>query len=211
MTAAKRDVVLLFITRFARMFAYGLVSIILVLYLTRIGFDERTIGLLLSLTLAGDMLVSLWMTTQADRIGRRKMLIAGAILMTLAGLVFVSTSFFPLLMIAAIVGVISPSGNEIGPFLAIEQAAISEEITGSRRTHLFAYYNLMGSFATALGALTAGWAVQCAQNADISAVQADRGILVAYAIIGILLALVFSRVSPAAEAASPRDDRPNAF
>jgi MFS family permease len=211
MTAAKRDVVLLFITRFARMFAYGLVSIILVLYLTEIGFDERTIGLLLSLTLAGDMLISLWMTTRADRIGRRKMLIAGAILMTLAGLVFVSTSFFPLLMIAAIVGVISPSGNEIGPFLAIEQAAISQEITGSRRTHLFAYYNLMGSFATALGALTAGWVVQWSQNAGMSAVQADRGILVGYAGIGLLLALVFSRLSPAAEAASPQGDRPSAF
>jgi MFS family permease len=211
MTAAKRDVVLLFTTRFARMFAYGLVSIILVLYLTQIGFDERTSGLLMSLTLAGDMLISLWMTTRADRIGRRKMLFAGAILMTLAGLVFVSTSVFPLLMIAAIIGVISPSGNEIGPFLAIEQAAISEEVTGSRRTHLFAYYNLMGSFATALGALTAGWTVQWSENAGISAVQADRGILVAYAAIGILLALIFSRLSPAVEPDTPQENRPNAF
>src|SRR3954452_4586526 len=184
MIAAKRDVVLLFITRFARMFGYGLVSIILVLYLTEIGFNERTVGLLMSLTLAGDMLISLWMTTRADRIGRRKMLIAGAILMTLAGLVFVSTNFFPLLMIAAIVGVISPSGNEIGPFLAIEQAAISEEFTGSRRTHLFAYYNLMGSLATALGALTAGWTVELTGRVGIDAVEADRGILIAYAAIG---------------------------
>src|SRR5215813_9894111 len=179
MANTRHDVLLLFATRFARMFAYGLVSIILVLYLTRIGFDEKTSGLLMSLTLAGDMLISLWMTTRADRIGRRKMLFAGAILMALAGLVFVSTSFFPLLMFAAIVGVISPSGNEIGPFLAIEQAAISEEISGSQRTHLFAYYNLMGSIATALGALTAGWTVQLSENAGREAVQAYRGILVA--------------------------------
>src|SRR6476620_6596514 len=192
MTAAKRDVVLLFITRFARMFAYGLVSIILVLYLTQIGFDERTSGLLMSLTLAGDMLMSLWMTT-------------------LAGLVFVSTSFFPLLMIAAIIGVISPSGNEIGPFLAIEQAAISEEVTGSQRTHLFAYYNLMGSIATALGALTAGWTVDYSEAVGISAVQADRGILVAYAAIGLLLAFVFSRLSSAVEPAMPQGNRPSAF
>jgi MFS family permease len=211
MTDSKRDIVLLFTTRFARMFGYGLVSIILVLYLTRIGFDERTSGLLMSLTLAGDMLISLWMTTRADRMGRRKMLFAGAILMTLAGLVFVSTTFFPLLMIAAIIGVISPSGNEIGPFLAIEQAAISEEVTGSRRTHLFAYYNLMGSFATALGALTAGWTVQWSESAGINAVQADRGILVAYAAIGLLLALVFSRLSPSIEPATPQGNRPSAF
>jgi MFS family permease len=45
----------------------------------------------------------------------------------------------------------------------------------------------------------------------MSAVQADRGILVGYAGIGLLLALVFSRLSPAAEAASPQGDRPSAF
>jgi MFS family permease len=131
--------------------------------------------------------------------------------MALAGLVFVSTSFFPLLIIAAIIGVISPSGNEIGPFLAIEQAAISEEVTGSRRTHLFAYYNLMGSFATALGALTAGWTVQWSENAGVTAVQADRGILVAYAAIGLLLALIFTQLSPAVEPATPQGSPPNAF
>src|SRR5882757_5856397 len=122
------------------MFGYGLVSIVLVLYLTRIGLSERDVGLLLSLTLAGDLLVSLAMTTRADRIGRRKMLVAGAALMSLAGLTFALSSSFLVLLAAAIVGVISPSGNEIGPFLPIEQAAISEEVTDSRRTRLFAWY-----------------------------------------------------------------------
>src|SRR5262245_41101795 len=211
MSRFRRDVVLLFATRFARMFAYGLVSIILVLYLTRIGFNEKTIGLLMSLTLAGDLLISLWMTTHADRIGRRKMLFAGALLMTLAGLVFVSTSFFPLLMIAAIVGVISPSGNEIGPFLSIEQASISEEVTGSRRTHLFAYYNLMGSVATALGALTAGWAVDLSKAAGSDALQDYRGILVAYAAIGVAIAIIFARLTAAVEPATPQGNRPIAF
>jgi MFS family permease len=201
-TIAQRDVTLLFATRFARMFAYGLVSIVLVLYLTRIGFDERTIGLLLSLTLAGDMLISLWMTTHADRIGRRKMLIAGAALMLLAGLVFVSTRFFPLLMLAAIIGVISPSGNEVGPFLAIEQAAISQEITGSRRTRLFAWYNLIGSIATALGALAAGWSLRWAARSGVAEVTADRGILVAYATIGLLLAAAFSQLSSRVESSA---------
>ena len=211
MTDARRDIVLLFVTRFARMFAYGLVSIVLVLYLTRVGFDEKTIGLLLSLTLAGDMLISLWMTTRADRLGRRKMLIVGAVLMTLAGLVFVSTSFFPLLILAAVVGVISPSGNEVGPFLAIEQAAISQEVTGSRRTHLFALYNLFGSAATACGALTAGWTVHWSQSVGIPEIKADRGILIAYAAIGLVLAVAFSFVSNGVEPPRQHADRPIAF
>ena len=195
MNRRRRDITLLFATRFARMFAYGLVSIVLVLYLTRIGFDERVIGLLLSLTLAGDLIISLWMTTRADRIGRRKMLIIGAILMMLAGVALVSTTFFPLLLLAAVIGVISPSGNEVGPFLPIEQAAISEEVEGPQRTHLFAWYNLIGSVATAMGALLAGWTVKWTGHAGISDLSAYRGILVGYAAIGVLLVAGFSLVS----------------
>jgi MFS family permease len=202
MNNRRRDIALLLGARFARMFTYGLVSIILVLYLTRVGFDERTIGLLLSLTLAGDLLISLWMTTRADRIGRRRMLIAGAMLMALAGVVFVSTSFFPLLIVAAIVGVISPSGNEVGPFLPIEQAAISQEVTGPQRTRLFAWYNLIGSIATACGALIAGWAVRWSERAGVGDLAAYRGILVGYAAIGLVMAGGFALVSRNVEAST---------
>ncbi len=196
----RRDIALLFATRFVRMFAYGLVSIVLVLYLTGLGFDAKAVGLLLSLTLTGDLAISLWMTTRADRLGRRRMLAAGAVLMFLAGVVFVSTSLFPLLLGAAILGVISPSGSEVGPFLPIEQAAISEEVEQRRRTHLFAWYNLSGSIAAALGALTAGWVIRWNVQAGRSDLIAYRGILAGYALLGLLLvagfAFVSSRVEP---------------
>src|SRR3954471_1174042 len=77
---------LLFFTRFARLFAYGALSVVLVLYLTSLGLSESQTGLLLTLTLVGDTFVSLWLTTQADRIGRRRVLRIGGILMALAGL-----------------------------------------------------------------------------------------------------------------------------
>ncbi len=80
MNTSKTDITLLFTTRIIRLFAYGFISVVLALYLAEIGFSEYAIGLLLSLTLAGDVLVSLWITTVADRIGRRKMLIAGSLL-----------------------------------------------------------------------------------------------------------------------------------
>ena len=95
------------------MFAYGLLSVVLVLYLVEVGLHEWEVGLLLTLTLAGDTAISLWLTTTADRLGRRRTLILGAILMVLAGIVFVSTGNFLLLVVAATIGVISPSGNEI--------------------------------------------------------------------------------------------------
>src|SRR6185437_3817082 len=80
-TPVRRDGWLLFATRACRMFAYGLLSVVLVLYLAEIGLREWEVGLLLSLTLVGDMLISLWLTTRADRWGRRRTLIAGSILM----------------------------------------------------------------------------------------------------------------------------------
>jgi MFS family permease len=148
-----QDVRILFTTRVLRMFAYGLVSVVLVLYLAELGFSSQRIGVLLTLTLLGDTTVSLWLTTTADRKGRRKMLIAGAVLMVLAGAVFAITRNYWVLLLTAIVGVISPSGYEVGPFLSIEQAGLSEIIAHHRRTGVFAWYNLVGSFAVAVGTL----------------------------------------------------------
>src|SRR5436190_22502192 len=119
-----RDGKLLFVTRFVRLFSYGMLAVVLVFYLTGIGLSETQTGLLLTLTLAGDTVVSLVLTTQADRIGRRRMLIVGAILMAAAGLVFALTHNFLWLVVAGTIGVISPSGSEVGPFLPIEQAAL---------------------------------------------------------------------------------------
>src|SRR5437660_7947145 len=110
-----RDGYLLFGTRFVRMFAYGFLSVALVLYLKAVGLAEDQIGLLLTLTLLGDVAVSLWITTSADRVGRRRMLAIGAALMLAAAAVFAGTTHFWLLVAAATVGVISPSGNEVGP------------------------------------------------------------------------------------------------
>jgi len=59
------------------LFAYGFLSVVLVLYLAQAGLSEAQIGLLLTFTLLGDTAISLWITTHADRTGRRRMLIFG--------------------------------------------------------------------------------------------------------------------------------------
>src|SRR3990172_3654287 len=111
------DARLLFATRVARMFGYGLLSVVLVLYLVELGLDGASIGAILTLTLVGDAGISLWLTTHADRLGRRRILLAGAALMLLAGATFALSGAFLVLLLLAIVGGISPSGNEVGPFL----------------------------------------------------------------------------------------------
>src|SRR5712664_2503377 len=143
-----RDAWLLFVTRFARLFAYGSLSVILVFYLLGLGLTEVESGLVLTLTLAGDVVVSLLLTTRADRVGRRRMLVIGAILMAAAGLAFASTRNLFFLILAGTIGDISPSGNEVGPFLSIEQAALTHIVPATARTEIFAWYTLTGSLAT---------------------------------------------------------------
>jgi MFS family permease len=198
-----RDGWLLFCTRFIRLFAYGSLSVVLVFYLIGLGLSDSQTGLLLTLTLVGDTVVSLYLTTGADRIGRRRMLIVGAILMAAAGLAFAFTHNFLLLILAGTIGVISPSGNEVGPFLSIEQAALSHVIPGQTRTEVFAWYTLAGSLATALGALCGGTLAHALQKTAMRPVVSYRVVVILYAALGILLAFLFARLSSAAEVNSP--------
>ncbi len=195
-----RDGWLLFAARMTRLFAYGFLSVVLVLYLVQVGLSEGQIGLLLTLTLVGDTLISLWITTHADRIGRKRMLIVGAGLMLFAGILFALTRNYVLLVIAATIGVISPSGNEVGPFLSIEQAALSHIVPDKRRTGVFAWYNLVGFFATATGSLAGGSLAQALQGGGTAPLQSYRVIVVGYALLGVVLAGIFSRLSVLAEA-----------
>src|SRR5262252_3739578 len=104
---------LFLVTRITRQFAYGALSVVLILYLTGLGLSASQSGLLLTLILAGDIVVSFYLTTRADRLGRRRILVIGAGLMAAAGVVFAVTGSLPLLMIAGTLGVISPSGSEV--------------------------------------------------------------------------------------------------
>ena len=194
-----RDGRLLFITRLVRLFAYGFLAVVLVLYLTQVGLSEASIGLLLTFTLIGDTIISLWLTTRADRFGRRRTLIVGSLLMIFAALFFANTQEFIPLLIAATIGVISPSGNEVGPFLSIEQAALAQIVTERERTHVFGWYNLVGSFATAFGALCGGGLAQLLQNNGVTPLNSYRAIVVGYGLIGLMLTLIFTRLSPAVE------------
>ncbi|PKN93663.1 MAG: MFS transporter [Chloroflexi bacterium HGW-Chloroflexi-6] len=199
------DLRLLFVTRSMRLFAYGFLSVVLALYLAEAGLSEIQVGLLLTLTLAGDAAITLWLTTNADRLGRRRMLLIGALLMLLAGMVFIFTRNPILLAMAAIIGVLSPSGNEIGPFLSVEQASLTQLVTDQKRTQVFAWYNLVGSFATATGALLGGWLAQGLQSTGWTALASYQMVLAGYALAGLALALCFLGLSPAVEVVEKAD------
>ena len=186
-----------------RLFAYGALAVVLVVYLTSSGLSASQTGLLLTLTLVGDTAVSLYLTTRADRLGRRRMLIVGAILMVAAGVTFAWTRDFLLLVIAGTIGVISPSGNEVGPFLPIEQAALAHVVPSDARTAVFAWYTLAGSLATAAGSLCGGVLSQALQRTAATPLASYRVVVLLYAALGAVLAVLFTRLSPATEVVAP--------
>ena len=195
MDSFRKDIVLLFSARIVRMFAYGFISVILALYLSATGLRPAEVGAILSATLIGDIFVSLWVTMIADHMGRKRMLLLGSLLMMLAGLVFLLTTNSLLITLAAIIGIVSPSGGEIGPFISIEQAALSQLIPDNKRTRLFGWYNLTGSFATAVGALTGGWLASLLQEAGLGKLESYQWIMAGYAICGFFLLLLFFYLS----------------
>ena len=191
MNDASANIALLFSTRVIRLFAYGFISVVLALYLAATGLSPAGVGAVLSATLAGDIAVSLGVTVVADRVGRKRMLVFGAILMVLSGLAFLATTDPLWITLAAIIGIVSPSGGEIGPFLSIEQAALSQLLADHRRTRIFGWYNLAGSFATAAGALAGGWLAQWLQALGWSGLDAYRHIMAGYAVCGLAMAVLF--------------------
>jgi len=194
-----RNVPILFATRIIRLFCYGFLSLVLVLYLVETGLTVEQAGLIFAFTLAGDAGITLLLTTHADRFGRKRTLLLGAMLMIGAGVVFLLTQNIILLIVTAIIGVISPSGNEIGPFLSVEQAGLTQLIPNERRTQVFAWYNLVGSFATAAGAGIGGWLAHSLQAGGISALESYRVVLTGYSVGGGVLFLLFLNLSSAIE------------
>lgn len=205
--ALPTDVRWLFLARAVRLFAYGALSVVLALYLSKLGFGSAQIGWLLTLTLMGDAVISLVIASVADRLGRRKMLMLGAALMVLAGVVFTLSGNPLLLTMAAIIGVLSPTGAEVGPFLALEQAALSGVVAAKQRTAILGWYNLFASAATALGALSGGLVAQ-ALGENLSAY---RAVILLYAALGIVLLWVFGRVSSSIEVNKPSFSNPLSF
>ncbi|KAL6718647.1 hypothetical protein ACLMJK_002881 [Lecanora helva] len=207
---APLDTHLLLLARFTRFLAYGSSTLILALYLSALKISDARIGLFMTLTLLGDVGISLLVTLVADAWGRRKVLMVGAGLMGASGVVFAVSGNFWVLLVAGIVGVVSPrcvyigglgrlmecaeassSGNEIGPFRAIEESTLAQLTPAENRSDIFAWYALFANAGTAIGSVAGGWiAERLMHPGGWSEVGAYRFIFGGYALLG-LIKLVF--------------------
>ncbi|BGP17673.1 hypothetical protein JCM10213_003577 [Rhodosporidiobolus nylandii] len=192
-----RDVSLLILSRFVRMLAFGTVAPLLVLYLNSLGFEGTEVGLFLSLTLVGDVVLSLVVSWVADRIGRRNVLAAGALAMAASGFVFYTSKSYITLLLAATLGVISPSGNEVGPFSAVEGSILSQLIQPEDRIYLLMYYGVVGYVGLAAGSVYGGHLVTLAERADST--NAYRRVFISYNATALLKVVFSLTMTPYAE------------
>jgi MFS family permease len=139
------------------MVSFGLTNQILTLYLKELGISEVNIGMFMSLTMIGDSIISYLLTWNANKIGNKFIMILGSFLMIIASLIFsTGTSNFGYLLFAAIVGVISPSGNDTGPFKTIEETVLAHLTPPNHRPEIYAIHNVLGSIGASLGSFGAG-------------------------------------------------------
>lgn len=182
-----RDAWLVIIGRSCRMFAYGASSLIIALFFSSLNFSDFQIGLFMTLTLLGDVLLSLLLTLVADRVGRRRILLVGASLMVLSGAVFAFSENFWILLAAAVVGVISATGGDFGPFRAIEESTISHLTTPKTRSDVLSWYVTVSSLGSAAGTEFSGRAVDFLRKLNGWAItDAYHAIFWLYIVMGII-------------------------
>ncbi|KAH3683532.1 hypothetical protein WICPIJ_005496, partial [Wickerhamomyces pijperi] len=188
------DIRLLYLSVFLRLFAYSSSNIVLSLFLKALGIPESQIGIFMTLTLLGDTLLSYLLTWYADGIGRRKIMGLGCVLMILSGLIFANSSSFAILLLAAIFGVISPSGDEVGPFKSIEESTMAHLTPYGQRADVYALHWVLGTAGSAFGAVTTGYLVSYLNHRlQWSYVDSYRVVFYGYAFVGAMkLILVLS-------------------
>ncbi|KAG7813825.1 hypothetical protein KL921_000099 [Ogataea angusta] len=158
---AGSDAKVLWFSVFVRMASFSLTNQVLTLYLKELHIKESLIGLFMSLTMIGDTLLSYVLVWNSNKIGNRRIMVLGSFLMLASGAVFASgTDSFGLLLIASVLGVISPSGSETGPFKSIEEAVLAKLTPPDHRPEVFAVHAVLSCAGSSLGALGAGLFVQ---------------------------------------------------
>jgi MFS family permease len=161
-----RDAWLIILCRSCRMFSYGAGSLVLALFFSELEFSDSRIGLFMTLTLLGDVFLSLLLSLMADRIGRRRTLFGGSIMMILSGIIFALFENYWILLFAAVVGVISATGGDFGPFRVIEESTLSELTDPSTRADVLAWYVTIASLGSSIGTILCGRAVEWFQAQD---------------------------------------------
>ncbi len=193
------DVELILVMRGLRSLAYGFLAVILGVVLAGEGFSPAAIGVLITVSLVGDMVGTYVIGLFADTWGRRRTLALLSLLMAATGVIFGVVTSYPVLLLAAFFGTLGTSASETAPFLPIDQAMLAQITEPAHRTALFARYNLVASLSAALGALVAGLP-DLLMRVGLPLASGIRLLFGVYALLGLVVAGLSLRLSPPVEA-----------
>lgn len=197
-----RDGLLLLAARGIRAFADGLASLLLPIYLSRLGFSLWEIGAVITGTLLGSSALTLGVGLFAHRHQRRLLLGLACLLMAATGVGFAAvTSFWPLLAVA-VIGTMNPSSGDSSVFLPLEQTALTQTATAASRTAVFARYSLIGTLMGAVGTLAAPLTDTIATSAGSTWTAAAQAMFLLYGATGVAALLLYAKLSPAVEHAT---------
>jgi MFS family permease len=194
-----RDGTLLMLAKGLRTFGFGLLSVVLGLYLEELGFRPSSVGLIFTAALLGSAFLTAIFSSQADRFGRRRTLLMGTTLMVASGVVFALTDHVGFMLLAALTGTISPTSGEVGPFETIESAILPQTASRHYRNRVFGWYNSIGAVMVALGSLAAAIPAWASVNCEIDLLVGYRAAFAVFALSGALVLIAQAQLSQQVE------------
>ncbi|EDK40787.2 hypothetical protein PGUG_04885 [Meyerozyma guilliermondii ATCC 6260] len=195
-----KDVYVIILLRMLRLVGFGATSLIIALYLRELSFDDEYIGLFMTLTFIGDLVSSFLLALVADQIGRRNVLVISSVAMVLTGVVFSIIENRIVLTVAAVIGILTPSGGEVGPFRSIEQSSIASLVPAEHRSDIYSWYTFLGAFCAALGSVLCGKLVDWAQSSlDYSLLDSYKLAFGGYTVLAVISVILSCTISSGIE------------
>lgn len=203
-----RDARLIVFARGIRGLGQGAVALLVAIYLHQLGFTPIQIGAFLSAGVAGTAVFTTIVALMGDTLGRRRLLVLFASMTGVAALILAITDSFPLLVAIAFLGSLSVAGGAGAvPVQSLEQASLADTVSPSRRTDLYALYNILGIAGSAVGALSAGLPPLYQTLFGLSELASYRVVFVIFAILEGIASLCYTFLTPSVEASTPATSR----
>ncbi|EDK42712.1 conserved hypothetical protein [Lodderomyces elongisporus NRRL YB-4239] len=199
--SAGYDVYAIILVRMIRLIGFGSTSLILALYLKQLVSDESYIGYFMTLTFLGDLISSFYFSLITDQVGRKKILVLCSVLMVITGVVFGILENYYVLCTVAFLGIMTPSGGEVGPFRTIEQSAIAKLCQFNKdRSDIYSWYTFLGMFCGAIGSAFAGVIIDLTKNKlEYTELDSYKAVFWVYAGLGVISTILCLTISPAIE------------
>lgn len=176
-----------------------MMSVALAQYAIALHLSGLETGLVASSALVGTAVATLLVGQFVDRLGRRRVLIWGALLTTATGVAYAGSTELPILIAVAFFGTVNPTSGDVSAFLPVEQAILAQQTTTANRVGTFAWFNVVGALAGGIGALLSGSTSLLDNFGGVDRTDAIRILFAAYSLLGVLSLLFVVRLNASSE------------